>query len=179
MAMKFAPVPIAGAFLIELEPRTDERGMFARVFCKKEFAEHGLPTNFVQTNISVCAKRGTIRGLHWQTEPFGETKLFRCTRGEIFEAFVDMRPDSPTYKKWFGVTLDAESHRMLLVPTGCANGYQTLTDNVEITYSVGEFYHPEAERGLRWNDPIFNIEWPIKDSVILSPKDANWPDFQG
>lgn len=174
--MIFTPTPIQGAFIVDIEPRADERGMFARVFCEKEFAAQGLPTNFVQTNVSRCAKAGIIRGLHMQTEPHGEPKFFRCTQGAIYEAFVDLRPDSPSYKKWFGVKLEAETHRMLFVPAGCANGYQALTDGAEATYSVGEFYHPESERGIRWNDHAFNIDWPIKDA-ILSPKDAAWPDF--
>lgn len=175
--MRFTPTPIPGAFLIEIEPRADERGMFARVFCKREFRKHGIMVDFVQGNISVCLKRGTIRGLHWQEEPHGEAKLFRCTRGEIFQAIVDMRPNSPTYKQWFTTRLDEDSHNMLYVPTGCANGYQSLTDNTETPYFVGEYYHPESERGLRWNDPAFNIDWPIKEGVTVSPKDASWPDF--
>lgn len=174
--MIFTPAPIHGAFLIDIEPRSDERGMFARVFCQKEFAAQGLPTNFVQTNVSMCAKAGIIRGLHMQANPHGEPKLFRCTRGEIYQAIVDLRPDSPTYKQWFGARLDENNHRMFYVPAGCANGYQALTDGAEVTYGVGEFYHPESERGVRWNDPSFNIDWPIKDA-ILSPKDAIWPDW--
>jgi dTDP-4-dehydrorhamnose 3,5-epimerase len=174
--MKFIPTPIHGAYVVELEPRSDERGMFARSFCRKEFEAQGLPTDFVQENVSFCVKRGTIRGLHWQAEPHGEAKFFRCTRGRVFEAIVDMRPESPTKGQWFGVELDAESRRRFFVPAGCANGYQSLEDGSEVTYAVSALYHPESERGVRWDDPSFNIAWPIRDNIILSPKDAAWPD---
>lgn len=175
--MKFTPTPIQGAFLIDMEPRADDRGMFARLFCQREFQSHGIETNYVQTNVSLCAKRGTVRGLHWQCHPHGEAKLSRCTRGEIYEAFVDLRPESPSYRQWFGVLLDENSHRAIFVPPGCANGYQSLTDGAEATYSASAFYTPDAERGLRWNDPSFDIPWPIRDNVILSAKDATWPDW--
>jgi dTDP-4-dehydrorhamnose 3,5-epimerase len=175
--MIFSHTPIQGSFLIDIEPRSDERGMFARVFCRREFDAIGITTDFVQANVSICAKRGTIRGLHWQKAPHGEPKLFRCTRGEIFEASVDLRPESPTYRQWFGIRLDAYNHRMLFVPAGCANGYQALTDDAEVTYFAGAFYTPEAERGMRWNDPSFMIDWPVLDGVIVSPKDASWPDY--
>lgn len=176
--MKFTATPIQGVFLIDVEPYIDDRGVFARVFCRREFKAQGIPTDFVQTNISICAKRGTIRGLHWQTDPYGEMKLLRCTRGEIFQGIVDTRPESPTYRRSFGVRLDDKKHQLVFVPAGCANGYQSLTDDTEVTYAVGEFYHPETERGLRWNDPSFAIGWPITEGVILSPKDATWPDYQ-
>lgn len=175
--MIFIPTPIDGAYLIDIEPRSDERGFFARAFCKKEFEERGIPSTFVQTNISACNKLGTIRGLHWQAEPHGETKLFRCTHGEIYQVIVDMRPNSATFNKWYGARIGENDHRMLFVPVGCANGYQALTDGAEVTYLVGEFYHPESERGIRWNDPAFKIEWPINDDVVVSPKDTSWPDF--
>lgn len=174
--MKFTPTPIQGAFLVDIEPRADERGMFTRVFCLKEFKEQGIDFSIVQMNVSRCAKKGIIRGLHMQSEPHGEPKFFRCTRGEIYQAIVDLRPDSPSYQQWFGAKLDAEGCRMFYVPAGCVNGYQALQDGAEVTYVVGEYYHPESERGVRWNDPAFNIEWPIKEA-ILSPKDEAWPDW--
>jgi dTDP-4-dehydrorhamnose 3,5-epimerase len=176
--MKFNSVPIMGASLIDIEPRADERGMFARLFCQKEFKEHGIDFTVAQMNVSRCTSRGTIRGLHWQAEPYGEPKLFRCTRGEIYQAIVDLRPASPTFRSWYGVRLDAEGCRMLYVPPGCANGYEALADGTEVTYLAGEFYHGESEHGIRWNDPSFSIEWPIREGVMLSPKDAAWPDWK-
>jgi dTDP-4-dehydrorhamnose 3,5-epimerase len=175
--MIFNPTPIEGAYLIDIEPRADERGMFTRIFCTRELKEKGIEFEVVQGNVSRCASKGTIRGLHWQMEPHGEQKFFRCTHGEIFQAFVDVRPDSSSYLKWFGARLDAEGGRMFYVPTGCASGYQALTDGAEVTYLVSAFYNPESERGIRWNDPAFNIDWPIRDGVILSPKDKVWPDY--
>jgi dTDP-4-dehydrorhamnose 3,5-epimerase len=174
--MIFTETPLAGAFVIALEPRDDERGFFARAFCRNELAEHGLDSNVVQANLSYNHRRGTLRGMHMQKPPHGEDKMVRCVAGAIWDAIVDLRPDSPTYLKWFGVELSAANRLMLYVPKGFAHGYQTLTDGSEVLYMVTQFYAPGAERGLRWNDPAFGISWPIADP-ILSPKDAAAPDF--
>ena len=174
--MIFTETPLAGAYVIALEPREDERGFFARAFCKNELAEHGLPNEIVQANLSFNHKRGTLRGMHMQVPPHGEDKMVRCIAGAIWDAIVDLRPGSPTYLKWFGVELSAANRLMLYVPKGFAHGYQSLTDGSEVLYMVTQFYTPGAERGLRWNDPAFGIPWPVSDP-ILSPKDAAAPDF--
>jgi dTDP-4-dehydrorhamnose 3,5-epimerase len=174
--MIFTETPLAGAFVIALEPREDERGFFARAFCKNELAEHGLPNEIVQANLSFNHRRGTLRGMHMQVPPHGEDKMVRCIAGAIWDAIVDLRPGSPTYLKWFGVELSAANRLMLYVPKGFAHGYQSLTDGSEVLYMVTQFYTPGAERGLRWNDPAFGIPWPVSDP-ILSPKDAAAPDF--
>jgi dTDP-4-dehydrorhamnose 3,5-epimerase len=174
--MIFTETPLAGAFVIALEPREDERGFFARAFCQNELAEHGLPNEIVQANLSFNHKRGTLRGMHMQVPPHGEDKMVRCIAGAIWDAIVDLRPGSPTYLKWFGVELSAANRLMLYVPKGFAHGYQSLTDGSEVLYMVTQFYTPGAERGLRWNDPAFGIPWPVSDP-ILSPKDAVAPDF--
>jgi len=174
--MIFTETPLAGAYVIALEPREDERGFFARAFCKNELAEHGLANEIVQANLSFNHRRGTLRGMHMQAPPHGEDKLVRCIAGAIWDAIVDLRPGSPTHLKWFGVELSAANRLMLYVPKGFAHGYQSLTDGSEVMYMVTQFYTPGAERGLRWNDPAFGIPWPVGDP-ILSPKDAVAPDF--
>jgi dTDP-4-dehydrorhamnose 3,5-epimerase len=176
--MIFSPTEVKGAFIIDLEKREDERGFFARAFCQREFEQHGLTSHMVQCNLSFNHKKGTLRGMHYQAAPHGETKLVRCIRGEIYDVIIDLRADSPTAMKWVGVELSAENHRMLYVPGGCAHGFQTLTDNSEVFYLVSEFYTPAAERGARWNDHAFNIRWPEVAQRTVSPKDASWPDFQ-
>jgi dTDP-4-dehydrorhamnose 3,5-epimerase len=174
--MRFTETPIDGAWLIDVEPRGDDRGFFARAWCQNEFDAHGLTTGFVQCNLASSRWRGTLRGLHYQAEPHGEVKLARCIRGAIFDAIVDLRPGSSTYLRWFGAELSAENHRSLYVPAGCAHGYQALTDDCEVLYPVSAFYAPESERGVRWNDPAFGIEWPI-EADHMSAKDRSWPDF--
>jgi dTDP-4-dehydrorhamnose 3,5-epimerase len=174
--MKFAETPIAGAWLIDLEKRGDDRGFFARVFCVREFAEHGLVTQFVQVNNSLSGIQGTLRGMHYQLAPRAETKVVRCIRGAFWDAILDLREDSPTFGRWFGAELTAANRRMMYVPKGCAHGFLTLTDDAESFYLVDEFYSPEHERGVRWNDPRFNIRWPLEPSVV-SEKDSNHPDF--
>jgi len=174
--MIFTETPLAGAFVIALEPRDDERGFFARAFCQNELAEHGLETTVAQANLSFNHRKGTLRGLHMQNPPHGEDKMVRCITGAIFDAIVDLRPGSPTYRQWFGVELSAANRLMLYVPKGFAHGYQSLTDGSEVLYMVTQFYTPGAERGLRWNDPAFGIAWPLPDP-ILSEKDAAAPDF--
>jgi dTDP-4-dehydrorhamnose 3,5-epimerase len=174
--MIFTDTNLAGVLLIDLQRREDERGYFARAWCAKEFSDHGLP-NFVQTNMSLCRRKGTVRGLHWQAQPHGEAKFMRCIRGSIFDVVVDVRPDSPTFGRWMGVELTSENRRAIYIPEGCAHAYQALTDDAEVLYSASRAYAPGSERGIRWNDPAFNIEWPIAE-VIVSDKDRAWPDFK-
>jgi dTDP-4-dehydrorhamnose 3,5-epimerase len=171
--MIYSETALPGAFLIDLEPRRDERGFFARAFCQHEFAAHGLKPVVAQANIAFNHRQGTLRGLHFQFPPAAETKLVRCTRGGIFDVIVDLRPESPTYLRHFGAELTADNYRALYVPERCAHGYQALEDNTEIAYQVGEFYTPGAEGGLRYDDPRLGIEWPIPITE-LSPKDQAW-----
>ena len=174
--MKFHPTQLQDAYTIELEARGDERGFFARVFCEKEFGAASLATHFVQGNISLSAKKGTLRGMHYQLAPAAEAKIVRCLRGALFDVVLDIRPDSPTFGQSFGTELTAENGLMMYVPRGFAHAILTLTDNTETLYLVSDFYSPELERGIRWNDPRFGIVWPFMPSEI-SPKDAAWPDF--
>lgn len=171
--MRFTETKLKGAFIIDLEERSDHRGFFARTFCAKEFTEHGLKPTVAQSNVSFNYKQGTLRGMHYQIPPATETKVVRCTYGAIYDVIVDMRPDSPTYLSHIGVELTAENRRALYVPEMFAHGYQTLTDEAEVIYQVGEFYTPGYERGLRYNDPALDIEWSLPVSEI-SEKDANW-----
>ena len=163
--------------IVELEKREDARGYFARAWCEREFTEHGLP-RFVQTNMSMSRQKGTIRGLHYQLAPHGEAKYMRCIRGEIFDVVLDIRPDSPTFKQWFGIELTAENRKAVFVPEGLPHAYQALTDDAEVIYSSSCAYTPGAERGIRWNDPAFKIDWPIMQAIV-SDKDSNWPDWKG
>jgi dTDP-4-dehydrorhamnose 3,5-epimerase len=174
--MKFHETPLQGAQLIELERRGDDRGFFARYFCEREFAAAGLQTRFVQINNSLSEKKGTLRGLHYQLPPAAEVKIVRCVRGALWDVIVDLRPDSPTFKKWFGAELNADNRLMMYVPRGYAHAIVTLTVSTEAIYLVSAFYTPEQERGLRWNDPAIGIEWPIEPTEISS-KDAQWPDL--
>ncbi len=174
--MIFEETALPGACTIDIEKREDARGFFARGWCQREFADHGLASNLVQVNISCNKRAGTLRGMHWQTVPAAETKLVRCTRGAIYDVIVDLRPDSPTYRQWIGVELTAGNYRMLYVPEQFAHGFQTLEDDTEVTYQVSAFYTPEAERGARYNDPAFGITWPLPAEVI-SDKDRTWPDY--
>jgi dTDP-4-dehydrorhamnose 3,5-epimerase len=174
--MLFTETELPGAYVIDLERREDERGFFARAWCADEFAEHGLSTKLVQANLSFNVQKGIVRGMHFQVEPHAEDKLVRCTRGAIYDVIIDLRAESETYKRWLGVELDADSRRALYVPKGFAHGYQTLVPDTETFYQVSEYYAPEAERGVRWNDPAFGIEWPDPENAFLSEKDRNWPD---
>lgn len=176
--MKFEETELPGAFLIDVEPRGDERGFFARSWCANEYAEHGLQTGIVQANLSWNPRRGTLRGMHFQNAPHAEVKVVRATRGAIYDAIIDLRPDSPTFKRWIGAELTAENRRALYVPEGFAHGFQTLVPDCEVHYLVTEFYTPSAEGGVRWNDPAFGIEWPDAENAFLSDKDAAWPDFE-
>jgi dTDP-4-dehydrorhamnose 3,5-epimerase len=172
----FIETKLKGAFIIELERLEDERGFFARSFCQKEFEERGLNPCIVQCNVSYNKNRGTLRGMHYQTAPYEEVKLVRCIRGAIYDVAIDLRKDSPTLKQWIAVELTAENHRMLYIPEGFAHGFQTLKDNTEVFYQVSAFYHPESDKGVRWNDPAFRIVWP-DDIRVISDRDRKCPDF--
>ena len=172
--MIFTETPLAGAFIVDLEEKADDRGFFARTFCAKEFEAHGLKPVVAQANLSYNHRRATLRGLHYQRPPAAETKLVRCTAGAIWDVIVDIRPDSPTYMQHFGLELTAANRRALYVPEMFAHGYITLTDGAEVIYSVGEFYTPGVEGGYRWDDPALGIAWPLAPEVI-SEKDAAWP----
>jgi dTDP-4-dehydrorhamnose 3,5-epimerase len=174
--MNFHATSLESAHLIELEKRGDDRGFFARLFCEKEFAAAGLVSRFVQINNSLTSQRGTLRGMHYQLAPAAEVKVVRCIRGALYDAIVDLRPDSPTYRQSFGAELTAENRLMMYVPRGFAHAILTLTDDTEALYLVSEFYSPESERGIRWDDPLLKVKWPIMPTEI-SQKDANWPDF--
>ena len=175
--MKFIQTPLKDACIVEIEPFCDRRGMFARAFCRREFEELGMKPDIVQCNISHSIRKDILRGLHYQLAPFAETKMVRCIKGGIYDVIVDVRPASSTYLNWLGVELTSDNRRMLYVPEGFAHGYQTLVDDSEIFYMVSQFYTPEFERGIRWNDRLFGIEWPCRDPII-SPKDAGYPDFE-
>jgi dTDP-4-dehydrorhamnose 3,5-epimerase len=174
--MIFTQTPLSGAYVIDLEKRGDDRGFFARAFCVNEFAAQGLATQFVQVNNSLSAQKGTLRGMHYQLAPKAETKLVRCIRGALFDVILDLREGSSTFGQSFGAELSAENRRMMYVPKGFAHGFVTLTDDTEAFYFVDEFYAPDEERGVRWNDPRFAIPWPVEPTVI-SDKDKAHRDF--
>ncbi len=174
--MIFTETKLPGAYLLALQKREDERGFFARSWCQQEFADHDLVTCMVQGNVSYNRQAGTLRGLHYQVAPYGEVKVVRCTRGALYDVIVDLRVASPTYKEWLGVELTADNYQMLYVPAGFAHGFITLVPDTEATYQVSQFYTPGAERGLRYDDPAFAIEWPTPVQVI-SDKDQSWPNF--
>ncbi|MGM3308141.1 dTDP-4-dehydrorhamnose 3,5-epimerase [Anabaena sp. WFMT] len=172
--MIFTSTNLSGAFIIDLEEKSDSRGFFARTFCAQEFADHGLKSTVAQCNLSFNHQKGTLRGMHYQILPAAETKLIRCTQGAIYDVIIDMRPESPTYLSHIGVELTAENRRALYVPEMFAHGYQALTDGAEVVYQVGEFYTPGYERGLRYDDPLLEISWPL-GVTEMSDKDRNWP----
>lgn len=174
--MIFKETKLAGAFMIEIEPLQDERGFFARTWCSKEFSERGLNPNLDQCSISYNNKKGTLRGMHFQTHPFEEAKVIRCTRGRIFDVIVDLRGSSATYKQWIGVELSAENSNMVYVPEGFAHGFQTLEDSTEVYYQISQFYHPDHASGFRYNDASFTIHWPLPVTAI-SDKDSGYSDF--
>ncbi len=174
--MTFHETKIHGVFEIRLEPRVDERGFFARSWCEKELVDHGLDPKVVQCNLSRNTKRGTLRGMHYQAEPFAETKIMRCTRGAVHDVVLDLRPRSKSFKHWVAVILTEELGNMVYVPDGCAHGFLTLKDGSDVFYQMSEFYNPEAARGVRWNDPAFDIVWP-EDVRIISERDRSYPDF--
>lgn len=174
--MTFAPTPLAGVFVVELDPRADDRGFFARSFCREEFAAHGLRTDVAQCNVSHNRRRGTLRGMHFQVAPSTEAKLVRCTRGAIYDVALDLRPGSATYRQWMAAELGADpgNRRMLYIPEGCAHGFQTLEDDSEVSYVMFGAYAPEHARGARWDDPAFGIAWPIA-TPIVSERDRSFP----
>jgi dTDP-4-dehydrorhamnose 3,5-epimerase len=175
--VRFVPLELPGAQLVEIEPSEDERGFFARAFCEKEFAAHGLVTHFVQVNNSLSAQKGTLRGMHYQLAPKAETKLVRCIRGALHDLILDLRPGSPTFGKSYGADLTAENRRMMYVPKGFAHGFITLEDATEALYLVDEFYGPEQERGVRFDDAKFSLRWPLAP-VVVSDKDRAHRDFE-
>ena len=176
--MRFTPLPLAGVVLVAMAPHRDDRGYFARSFCEAEFAAAGLPTRWPQMNVSVNAVAGTLRGMHCQRPPFEEPKLVRCVRGAILDVVVDLRPASATFRQHVAVSLDAASGDALYVPPGFAHGFQALRDDTEVLYMMGAAFEHAAQDGVRWDDPVFGIAWPLPVSAI-SPRDAGWPDFKG
>jgi dTDP-4-dehydrorhamnose 3,5-epimerase len=176
--MRLVPIPIQGAYLVELEPHADERGFFARAWCGTEFAHLGLDPELAQVSISRNTRAGTLRGLHFQRYPHEESKLVRCTQGSIFDVVADLRPGSPTLGRWFGAELDAESGRALFVPKGCAHGFQTLTDGADVLYLISVPYAPEAADGVRWDDQTLGIEWPFAPERTISERDRAWPELR-
>ena len=177
LIVKFVEASIAGVFEIHLEPNFDERGFFARSWCEREFANHGLESKLVQCSVSQNRCEGTLRGIHYQALPFAETKLVRCTAGAVYDVVLDLRKNSPSFKQWFGTVLSADNHKSLYIPEGCGHGFLTLEDESEVFYQMSEFYHPECARGVRWNDPSFQIRWPGEIEVV-SERDRTYPDFE-
>ncbi len=174
--MIFTETKLKGAYILDLQKREDERGFFARTYCAHEFAQYGLSTNMPQSNMSLSKKKYTLRGMHFQIDGAEEAKLIRCTKGAILDVIIDIRKDSPTYCEYISVELTQENYRQLYVPEGFAHGFITLVDDVEVSYQVSQFYTPGKERGIRWNDPLFQIQWPTF-SPVLSEKDAEHPDY--
>jgi dTDP-4-dehydrorhamnose 3,5-epimerase len=176
--VKLTPTRVAGAFVIDLERREDDRGFFARAWCRRDGAEHGLKMDFVQSNVGFSRSGHTLRGMHYQLAPHAEVKLVRCTRGAVLDVVVDLRPTSSTHRAWFGVELTADNRRSLYLPEGTAHGYLTLTDDSEVVYETTAAYAADAARGVRYNDPAFAIEWPAAPAVI-SERDRTWPNYGG
>jgi dTDP-4-dehydrorhamnose 3,5-epimerase len=174
--MIFTPLPIAGTFAVDLEPRHDERGFFARTWCRREFEAQGLDATVAQESISFNAREGTLRGIHVLRAPHAETKLVRCLRGALFDVLVDLRPGSATHRAWHGLELSADNRRSVYIPPGVAHGFLTLADDTEVAYRISDFHRPDAEAGIRWDDPAFGIVWPAPVRVIAA-RDAAWPDF--
>lgn len=175
--MIFHDLEIPGAFLLEPERKQDRRGFFARTFCRNELEDRGLDPAVVQCNISVNRRRGTVRGMHWQADPYSEVKLVRCTAGAIHDVILDLRPHSPTFKRHLGVDLDADNRLSLYIPKGLAHGFQSLEDDTEAFYQMSEFFHPDHARGVRWDDPAFSISWPLPVTEI-SDRDLAFPNFE-
>ena len=174
--MQFIETKIAGVYVLEIERKDDKRGFFARVFCRDEFKQQGLVDDFPQHNVGFNLRKGTLRGMHYQRDPHAETKVVRCTRGAAFDVALDLRPGSATFKRWVAVEISAENHRMLYIPTGCAHGYQTLSDDTELHYMTSQLYVAQSATGVRHDDPAFAIEWPLPVTCI-SDADMGWPDF--
>lgn len=176
--MIFNETKLKGAYIIEAAPVKDNRGFFSRVWCKREFEEYELDTNIVQCNISYNLKKGTLRGMHYQKNPYSEVKYVRCIKGALYDVIIDMRENSKTFGQWIGVELTEENRKALYIPKGFAHGFETLMDNTYLYYQVSEYYKTDAEGGIRWNDPQFNIIWPIGEPKVISNKDKNWPLFK-
>ncbi len=174
--MKFIETSLKGAYILELELIKDNRGFFARYFCEEEFKKHGLNPDISQISIAVNEKKGTLRGMHFQKKPHEEAKIVRCIRGSIYDVIIDLRKDSPTFKKWFSTEIKEHDYKMIYLPEGFAHGYMTLEDNTEVTYHMSKAFHVESYVGVRWDDPAFNIKWPTTNPII-SDKDKNYPDF--
>ena len=177
VALKFIPAALEGAYIIDIDQLEDERGFFARSWCADVLRAQDLVSNLAQCSVSFNEKRGTLRGMHYQGEPYQETKIVRCTTGSIYDVIVDMRPESATFKQWLSVELSAVNRRMIYVPVGFAHGFQSLMDNTEVFYMVSEFYQPEFSRSVRWNDPQFGIDWPHEEHRVISSRDRDYPDF--
>jgi dTDP-4-dehydrorhamnose 3,5-epimerase len=175
--VRFSESPLAGAYVVEIEAHEDSRGLFARTWCQREFAAHGLPVEVAQESISFNRQRGTVRGMHLQLPPSREAKLVRCTRGAIYDVIVDLRPGSPTFLQHFGIELSEHNHVALHIPPLMAHGFQTLRDETEVLYQMTDFHAPELAFGLRWNDPALAIRWPLTQGVVILPRDTNYPDF--
>ena len=171
--MIFNHTKFAGVYIVELDKMFDERGFFARTWCAKEFEEHGLNPKLVQCNLSYNIRKGTLRGMHYQVAPFAEAKVVSCLSGAIYDVILDLRAESPTFGQWQAFELASSGHRMLYIPEGFAHGFQTLVDDTSVFYQMSEFFHPECARGIRWDDPVFNIQWPIS-TIVISPKDTNY-----
>ncbi len=174
--MNFRGTELPGVFEVRLEPKPDERGYFARTWCQQEFAAHGLSSTVVQCNTSFNAKKGTLRGMHYQQAPNAEIKLIRCTRGKIFDVILDLRPLSGTFKKWTSLILSSTSQNMIYIPEGCAHGFLTMEDETEVFYQMSEFHSAKSARGVRWDDPAFKIVWP-EEVVVISDRDRSYPNF--
>jgi dTDP-4-dehydrorhamnose 3,5-epimerase len=175
--MIFQQTKLPGVIEIHIEPKCDERGLFARTWCQQEFESNGLNSKLAQCSLSFNTHKGTLRGIHYQAAPYPETKLVRCTKGGIYDVVVDLRPQSPTYKQWIGATLTAENRQMLYVPEECGHGFLTLEDETEVFYQISEFYHPDLARGVRWNDSAFGIAWP-GEVEQMSERDRAYPNFE-
>jgi dTDP-4-dehydrorhamnose 3,5-epimerase len=175
--MKFIETKIKGAFVIEPQRLEDERGFFARVWCQDEFKAQGLSQKLAQCSISFNKKKGTLRGMHYQAAPHAENKVVRCTLGALYDVILDLRPGSATFKQWFSAELTAENRKMLYIPEGLAHGFQTLSDHTEVFYQISESHHPESARGIRWDDPVFKIQWPLPVAEI-SPKDSAYAGWK-
>jgi dTDP-4-dehydrorhamnose 3,5-epimerase len=174
--MKFLPTKLQGAFEVQLESHADERGSFARSWCTNEFESNGLNPKLAQCSISYNVKKGTLRGMHFQAEPYPEAKLVRCTRGALYDVVVDLRPESPTFREWIGIELTPTNQKMVYVPERCGHGFITLADETEVFYQITEFYHAGLSQGVRWDDPAFQIAWPMTP-VVMSDRDRAYPDF--
>jgi dTDP-4-dehydrorhamnose 3,5-epimerase len=174
--VKFIPTKIPDAYVMETERRSDERGYFGRAWCERELADRGLSSRIAQINTTFSVKAGTIRGMHYQLAPYAEVKIIRCHRGAAYDVIVDLRPDSATHLQWVGVELTAEGGAMLYAPEGCAHGYLALRDDTEVSYTTSQFYAPDVARGVRYNDPLIDIRWPVEVQIV-SAQDGSWPDY--